>query len=118
MTEMSVNGCKAEDVKPSRAKMEEQETVVTWYRGDDEVTVWTSDNTVLTKMKKLMPGGASTLREIAYNKSGEPIGYRFSLPLECVKFGKKRIVSDEQRAAMAERAKKCLHRDDMGELAE
>ena len=54
--------------------VEEQETSVTRYRGDDTWDVWTSDNTVLTKMKKLMAASPEEckLLQVAWNKDGTP----------------------------------------------
>lgn len=85
--------------------VEEQETSITRYRGDDTWDVWTSDNTVLTKMKKLMAASPEEckLLQVAWNKDGTPAGYEFSLPKKCVKFSAPRKMSEEQRAALAER---------------
>ena len=85
--------------------VEEQETSITRYRGDNAWDIWTSDNTVLTKMKKLMAASPEECKlvQVAWNKDGTAAGYAVSLAKECVKFSVPREMSEEQRAALAER---------------
>lgn len=93
---------------------EEQETTISWYRRDSVASVYTSDNTMLTKMKKLMAKSPDCkLKNITWSKDGEPTGYFFEVPVRFVKVLKPKEVSEEQRAALSERlkAKKELGRD-------
>lgn len=93
---------------------EEQETTISWYRRDAVASVYTSDNTVLTKMKKLMAKSPDCkLTNIAWSKDGEPTGYFFEVPVRFVKVLKPKEVSEEQRIALSERlkAKKELGRE-------
>ena len=84
---------------------EEQETTITRYRGDEAWNVWVSDNTMLTKMKRLMAASPENCKlvRVAWNKDGTPAGYEFSVSKKCVKFSAPRKITDEQRAALAER---------------
>lgn len=85
---------------------DEQETTISWYRRDAVASVYTSDNTMLTKMKKLMAKSPDCkLTNIAWNKDGEPTGYFFEVPVRFVKVLKPKEVSEEQRIALSERLK-------------
>ena len=85
---------------------DEQETTISWYRRDAVAVVWTSDNTMLTKMKKLMAKSPDCkLKNITWSKDGEPTGYFFEVPVRFVKVLKPKEVSEEQRAALSERLK-------------
>ena len=85
---------------------DEQETTISWYRRDAVASVYTSDNTMLTKMKKLMAKSPDCkLKNITWGKDGEPTGYFFEVPVRFVKVLKPKEVSEEQRAALSERLK-------------
>ena len=85
---------------------DEQETTISWYRKDSVAFVYTSDNTMLTKMKKLMAKSPDCkLKNITWSKDGEPTGYFFEVPVRFVKVSKPKEVSEEQRAALSERLK-------------
>ena len=85
---------------------DEQETTISWYRRDAVASVYTSDNTMLTKMKKLMAKSSDCkLKNITWSKDGEPTGYFFEVPVRFVKVLKPKEVSEEQRAALSERLK-------------
>lgn len=85
---------------------DEQETTISWYRRDSVASVYTSDNTMLTKMKKLMAKSPDCkLKDITWSKDGEPTGYFFEVPVRFVKVLKPKEVSEEQRVALSERLK-------------
>lgn len=85
---------------------DEQETTISWYRRDSVASVYTSDNTMLTKMKKLMAKSPDCkLKNITWSKDGEPTGYFFEVPVRFVKVIKPKEASEEQRAALSERLK-------------
>ena len=96
---------KPEELEAVHVTMEEAETTININRAENTAIVWTSDNTVLTKMKKLMAASPEECKlvQVAWNKDGTPAGYEFSLPKKCVKFSAPRKMSEEQRAALAER---------------
>ena len=86
---------------------EEQETTVQISRTENVARVWTSDNTMVTKIKKLMDRAPDQWRlvKISTNAAGEPVGYFFECPRKAIKLGVENSISDEARAAMSERAK-------------
>ncbi len=87
--------------------LEEQETTVQMSRTEDVAYVWTNENTMVTKIKKLMGRAPDQwkLVRISTNAAGEPVGYFFECPRKAIKLGVENSISDEARAAMSERAK-------------
>lgn len=90
--------------------IEEQETVVNFARRDSLASVYTSDNTVLTKIQKLLntPGTLWEHTNTYFNKDGEPTGYEFTAPKALVMrwSAKKKAtkeLTDEERKALGER---------------
>lgn len=86
---------------------EEQETTVQISRTEDVAYVWTSDNVVATKIKKLMGRAPDQwkLVKISTNAAGEPVGYFFECPKKLVSFRVSREYSDEQIQQMRKTAK-------------
>lgn len=87
--------------------LEEQETTVQMSKVEDVAYVWTNENTMVTKIKKLMGRAPDQwkLVKISTNAAGEPVGYFFECPRKAIKFGVENSISDEARVAMSERAK-------------
>lgn len=87
--------------------LEEQETTVQMSRTENVAYVWTNENTMVTKIKKLMGRAPDQwkLVKISTNAAGEPVGYFFECPRKAIKLGVENSISDEARAAMSERAK-------------
>ena len=89
--------------------LEEQETIIQWMRGEEEVRVYTSDSTMLTKLKKAAGAeGAAWRCERVEKCDGCVVGLIARAPLRCVSLraGAKKDLSDEERAALSERMKK------------
>ena len=88
--------------------LEEQETVINWLRTDDVIQIYTSDNTMLTKLKKLMASGPDqyTLTDVSYYE-GNPCSVTVTTQLRCLSLraGNKRDLSDEERQALSDRMK-------------
>lgn len=83
---------------------DEQEITMTAYRSDSVVDVWISDNTMLTKMKKMMEKFPDDYKlvDIAWTKDGTPAGYRFSMSKRLLRFPTPpREMSAEERAQRA-----------------
>lgn len=96
----------ADELEVMEVAGDEQETTISWYRRDAVASVYTSDNTMLTKMKKLMAKSSDCkLKNITWSKDGKPTGYFFEVPVRFVKVSKPKEVSEEQRAALSERLK-------------
>ena len=87
--------------------LEEQETTVQMSKVEDVAYVWTNENTMVTKIKKLMGRAPDQwkLIKISTNAAGEAVGYFFECPRKAIKLGVENSISDEARAAMSERAK-------------
>ena len=84
---------------------EEQETTVQMSRTEDVAYVWTSDNVVVTKIKKLMGRAPDQwkLVKISTNAAGEPVGYFFECPKKLVSFRTLRADDENDKAAIAAR---------------
>ena len=83
---------------------DEQEITMAAYRSDDTVDVWISDNTMLTKMKKMMAKFPDDYKlvDITWTKDGTPAGYRFSMPKRLLRFPTPpREMSAEEKAQRA-----------------
>ncbi len=87
--------------------LEEQETTIQMSKVEDVAYVWTNENAMATKIKKLMGRAPDQwkLVKISTNAAGEPVGYFFECPRKAIKLGVENSISDEVRAAMSERAK-------------
>ena len=68
------------ELKSVKCNAEEQETTITINRTDGVIHLYTSDNTRISKMQKLLnaKGTEWKLDKVTYNKDGEPTGYFFS----------------------------------------
>lgn len=103
------------ELKPVKLTTEEQETTITFDRVSKQLRLYTSDNTQITKMQKLINTSDSAwkLEKIVLDKDGEPTGYFFSaadkklLTLRA----KKTRLSDEQKTAVRERFLRAKKKD-------
>lgn len=97
------------ELKPVKCNVEEQETTITINRTDGIIHLYTSDNTRISKMQKLLnaKGTEWKLDKVTYNKDEEPTGYFFScnnkkmLSLRA-KPAERAPMSEEQKTKMAE----------------
>ena len=88
--------------------IEEQETHISFSRGDKRAKIYTSDTTTMTKLNKLveLQGPEWKLEGVTKLKSGEIIGKTYSCPVSLISFRKKRVqrnLSEEQRHEIASR---------------
>ena len=88
---------------------DEQETVISWIRGEEEAHIYTCDSTMLTKLKKVAAaeGGAWRVEHVGY-RDGCAVSVMARAPLRCISLraGAKKDLSDEARAELAERMKR------------
>lgn len=94
------------DLKPVKLTTEEQETTITFDRVNKKLRLYTSDNTQITKMQKLINASDSAwkLEKAVLDKDGEPTGYFFSADKKLLTLrAKKTRLSDEQKTAVRER---------------
>ena len=101
------------EIKSVKCNAEEQETTITISRADGVIHLYTSDNTRVTKMQKLLntKGTEWKLDKVTYNKDGEPTGYFFSCSNKKMlglraKSTEHAPMSEEQKAALTERLTK------------
>lgn len=98
-------------IQPCKCPSDEQETTIQFDRNGDSLQIWTNDSTVLTKLKKLMQINPIDWKcYVAQKQSdGSYTGYFFESKKSNISFKAKkktRILSDEQKQAIAERFKK------------
>lgn len=89
----------------------EQETTISFMRNSDICTVYTSDNTVMTKLDKLVENEKSPcwkLKAEHRSHSGELVGKTYETHKRLISFRSDivtREMTEEQREAAAERMK-------------
>ena len=89
---------------------DEQETTINYGRNDEEAEVYTSDNTVLTKIKNIFSSDDCEwkLKNVVKDKKGNVVSVFFSVPKKLISLRAKTVKSnltDEQRRVAAERLK-------------
>ena len=88
---------------------EEQETSITFERNSDKMTIWTSDNTMVTKLKKLMVKNPTEYVLVSISTcGGQPVMYEIEAPKELLLLRNVRVacvMTEEQRTECAERLK-------------
>ena len=101
------------ELKSVKCNAEEQETTITISRADGVIHLYTSDNTRVTKMQKLLNTKCTEwkLDKVTYNKDGEPTGYFVSCSNKKMlglraKSTEHVPMSEEQKAALTERLTK------------
>lgn len=103
----------------SGIRLEEQETVVSFYRTDHRMSIYTSDQTMITKLMKLLKkseqneeSGYMLVREEKMN--GRVVAIEVSAPKHLMSLRtpkKKRELSDEERQALSERMRRARNHD-------
>ena len=89
--------------------LDEQETSIVFERNSDKMTIWTSDNTIVTKLRGLMTKSPEEyiLRSIS-TYDAQPVAYEVEAPKEFLSFRSVRVtrtMTEEQRIANSERMK-------------
>ena len=97
---------------------DEQETTINYGRNDEEAEVYTSDNTVLTKIKNIFSSDDCEwkLTNVVKDKKGNVVSVFFSVPKKLISLRAKTVKSsltDEQRRAAAERLKNARRLNDL-----
>lgn len=93
--------------------IEEQETHVSFMRGDERAEVFTSDTTIMTKLNKLvdLEDTEWKLERVSRLANGEVVGKTYSCPVSFISFRSKRVVreyTEEQKKVMADRMRKIV----------
>ena len=89
--------------------LDEHAPSIVFERNSDKMTIWTSDNTIVTKLRGLMTKSPEEyiLRSIS-TYDGQPVAYEVEAPKEFLSFRSVRVtrtMTEEQRIANSERMK-------------
>lgn len=98
----------ADEIGTVVCSVDEQETTIQVSRDEGVLNIWSSDNTMITKLRKCVAEGPDTWKcwEGSRDSDGNVTGYFFSAPRKVLTLRANPIVrdyTDEQRAEMAER---------------
>ena len=99
------------DLSITGVSADEQETTINYGRTDKEAEVYTSDNTVLTKIKNMFNSDDCEwkLKDVVKDQDRNIVGVFFAIPKKLISLRAKTVKSnltDEQKRAAAERLKK------------
>lgn len=86
--------------------VDEQETVIEYYRTDDRLDIYTSDQTMITKLKKLIAKSDEyEVVDECKSDDGRTLTIEVKAPKEVLKLKTqaKRKLTDEQKKALADR---------------
>lgn len=77
----------------------EQETVINFQRQSDLCSVWTSDNTVLTKLRNMLKANpkAYSISKMTFNMNGNPTSITVTCPKKFISFRIGKELSEEQK---------------------
>lgn len=85
----------------------EQETTVSFNRGSDTASIWTSDSTVMTKLDKLVESSPECWQLTRTDTVGKDlVGKEYTAKKRLISFRSKfteRVMTEAQRQASAER---------------
>lgn len=87
--------------------LEERETVINFGRLDKTASVYTSDETVVTKLDKFLELDTGWKLKSTETREGDLVSKTYECPVEFISFrAKKKVYTEEQKKAMAERLSK------------
>lgn len=114
---MSTEKITLPNVLTSKNGSEDQETVITYNRTDDRAEVYTSDNTTLTKLKKMVAENPTEWRveRVYYWEGGSASGVKVSCPKNLISLRTKsatREYSEEERQERSIRMRKTMANKD------
>lgn len=81
--------------------LEEQETTISFMRGDKKIEVYSSDSTMITKLLKI----TDNYDILTTDKNGRITSGKFVLDVKQISFRKKLVLSDEEKQERANRLK-------------
>lgn len=83
---MSSKQISLSDIGVVKCSMEEAETTINIVRGDSTVRIYTSDNTMITKLRKVIAKSSAgwTCFEGSRDSNGNLTGYFFECPKKCI----------------------------------
>ncbi len=97
-----------------RTPISEQETIIRWYREDEEATIYTSDYTMMTRFDKFVESGDWELDTENYS-GWDIVSKEYKAPKNLV-FGRskqveKRPLTEEEKETLRVRFKENLSKD-------
>ena len=106
------------DLSITGVSADEQETTINYGRTDKEAEDYTSDNTVMTKIKNMFNSDDCEwkLKDVVKDQEGNIVGVFFIVPKKLISLRAKTVKSsltDEQRRAAAERLKNARRLSDL-----
>lgn len=103
----------AEEIQTPICDVDSQETVISWSRKDDKVTICTSDPTTVTRLKNIMKDDSSYkcfyYKNNIDKQTGRMICYQFECDKSLVTFRRKterRELTAEEKEQVAKRLSK------------
>ena len=85
---------------------DEQETTIVLSRTEDKMSIWTTDNTMVTKLRALMNKSPEDYKLVNISAcNGAPAAYEVEAPKKLLSLRNTMNLTDEQRAALGERLK-------------
>ena len=84
--------------------LEERETIINFGRLDKVASVYTSDDTVMTKLDKFVKQNTGWKFKSQETCQGDIVSKTYECPVEFISFRSKKVTyTEEQKKAMAER---------------
>ena len=97
-----------------RTPINEQETIIRWYRDEDEATIYTSDYTMMTRFDKFVESGDWELDTENYSDQ-DIVSKEYKAPKNLVygrsKQVEKRLLTEEEKETLRVRFKENLSKD-------
>ena len=78
----------------------ERETIIRWDDEADMVSIWSAQRPVITKLRR-----NPAFTEVKSGSHGSSPWAEFTIPVDRFTFGAKRVLSEETKATMRDRAK-------------
>ena len=83
---------------------DEQETTIVLSRTEDKMSIWTTDNTMVTKLRALMIKNPKDYKLVNIStRNGSPAAYEFEAPKKLLSLRNTMNLTDEQRRAATKR---------------
>lgn len=102
----------ADEIQSVTCFKEFQETAINWYRTDEQAEIFTTDPTMITKLKNIMKRNPESYkcyyRPMNVDETGKPLAYTFVCNKDLISFRTPYLkdLSAEERMAMRDRLRK------------
>jgi hypothetical protein len=89
-------------VKLNLGPRSDRETNIQWNSNEKIAHIYTCDEKMISKLEK---NPLATLVEVNKDETGAATGFEFDIPVSAVRFSRRKM-TEEQKAALAERLRK------------